>query len=134
MEQSWKTSQKEHWSFWKTFAVMIIVFSFLFSRFWELGWQVPFHSRWPRQFRVFSCCDHSVGGISSKDTKLWKLASNRPANQFYRRLQLKKEKKSRLVSLLKSSYLSRSTHRTTNFTNPEFQFPPKKVLQSVFIF
>ena len=30
--------------------------------------------------------------------------------------------------------LSRSAHRTTNFTNSEFQFPQFKVLQSVFIF
>ena len=28
--------------------------------------------------------------------------------------------------------LSRSPHRTTNFTNPEFQFPQFKVLQSAF--
>ena len=28
--------------------------------------------------------------------------------------------------------LSRSAHRTPNFTNPEFQFPQFKVLQSVF--
>ena len=32
------------------------------------------------------------------------------------------------------SFLSRSAHRTTNFTNSEFQFPQFKVLQSVFIF
>ena len=32
------------------------------------------------------------------------------------------------------SLLSRSAHRTTNFTNPEFQFPQFKVLQSVFFF
>ena len=30
--------------------------------------------------------------------------------------------------------ISRSAHRTTNFMNPEFQFPQFKVLQSVFIF
>ena len=30
------------------------------------------------------------------------------------------------------SHESRSTHRTPNFTNPEFQFPQFKVLQSVF--
>ena len=30
--------------------------------------------------------------------------------------------------------LSCSAHQTTNFTNPEFQFPQFKVLQSVFIF
>ena len=30
--------------------------------------------------------------------------------------------------------ISRSAHRTTNFTNPELQFPQFKVLQSVFIF
>ena len=30
------------------------------------------------------------------------------------------------------SHESRSTHRTSNFTNPEFQFPQFKVLQSVF--
>ena len=28
--------------------------------------------------------------------------------------------------------LSRSAHRTPNFTNPEFQFPQYKVLQSFF--
>ena len=33
-----------------------------------------------------------------------------------------------------TKYLSRSAHRTTNFTNPEFQFPQFKVLQSVSIF
>ena len=32
----------------------------------------------------------------------------------------------------KSKSISRSAHRTTNFTNPEFQFPQFKVLQSVF--
>ena len=32
----------------------------------------------------------------------------------------------------KSDYLSHSAHRTTNFMNPEFQFPQFKVLQSVF--
>ena len=31
-----------------------------------------------------------------------------------------------------TSELSRSAHRTPNFTNPEFQFPQFKVLQSVF--
>ena len=30
--------------------------------------------------------------------------------------------------------LSPSAHRTPNFTNPEFQFPQFKVLQSVFFF
>ena len=30
--------------------------------------------------------------------------------------------------------LSCSAHQITNFTNPEFQFPQFKVLQSVFIF
>ena len=30
--------------------------------------------------------------------------------------------------------ISRSAHRTPNFTNPEFQFPQLKVLQSVFLF
>ena len=29
--------------------------------------------------------------------------------------------------------VSRSAHRTTNFTNLDFQFPQSKVLQSVFI-
>ena len=32
-----------------------------------------------------------------------------------------------------SRLLFRSAHRTTNFTNPEFQFPQFKVLQSVLI-
>ena len=31
-----------------------------------------------------------------------------------------------------STYLSHSAHRTSNFTNPEFQFPQFEVLQSVF--
>ena len=30
--------------------------------------------------------------------------------------------------------ISRSAHRTPNFTNPEFQFLQFKVLQSVFLF
>ena len=30
-------------------------------------------------------------------------------------------------------HLSRSAHRTTNLTNPEFQYPESKVLKSVFI-
>ena len=30
--------------------------------------------------------------------------------------------------------ISRSAHRTPNFTNPEFQFPQSKVLQSVFFY
>ena len=30
-----------------------------------------------------------------------------------------------------SEIISRSAHRTTNFTNPEFQFPQSKVLQSI---
>ena len=33
-----------------------------------------------------------------------------------------------------SRYLSRSAHRTPHFTNPEFQFPQFKVLQSIFLF
>ena len=33
-----------------------------------------------------------------------------------------------------NKYISRSAHRTTNFMNPEFQFPQFKVLQSIFIF
>ena len=33
-----------------------------------------------------------------------------------------------------SEGISRSAHRTPNFTNPEFQFPQFKVLQSVFFF
>ena len=33
-----------------------------------------------------------------------------------------------------SELLSRSAQRTTYFTNPEFQFPEFKVLQSVFTF
>ena len=32
-----------------------------------------------------------------------------------------------------TEYTSHSAHPTTNFTNPEFQFPQFKVLQSVFI-
>ena len=31
-------------------------------------------------------------------------------------------------------FLSHSAHRTTNFTNPEFQSPQFKVLQNVFIY
>ena len=38
----------------------------------------------------------------------------------------------RLVS--NKQRISRSAHRTTNFMNPESQFPQFKVLQSVFIF
>ena len=30
--------------------------------------------------------------------------------------------------------LSRSAHQTPNFTNPEFQFPQFRVLQSFFVF
>ena len=30
--------------------------------------------------------------------------------------------------------LSRSAHRTPNFTNPEFEFPQLKVLQIIFFF
>ena len=37
------------------------------------------------------------------------------------------------LGLFKSNLLSRLAHRTTNFTNPEFQFP-QFMLQSVFIF
>ena len=33
-----------------------------------------------------------------------------------------------------STYLSRSAHRTPNFTKPEIQFPQFKVLQSVFLY
>ena len=39
-----------------------------------------------------------------------------------------------LAGNLNSGCTSCSAHRTTNFTNPEFQFPEFKVLQSVFIF
>ena len=39
-----------------------------------------------------------------------------------------------ITKLTQLCIISRSAHRTTNFTNPEFQFPQSKVLQSVFIF
>ena len=41
---------------------------------------------------------------------------------------------SKIVHVLSLRLLSRSAHQTPNFTNPEFQFPQLKVLQSVFFF